>query len=70
MNWISVKDKLPEPSNPLEIKRVLVWMPSFGEEWKVGWMFQFPQKGNVWRIEGSPSDWPITHWFPVQPPSP
>lgn len=60
MKWISVKEKLPKLSTPMEIKRVLVWRERSGV--CMGWRTEFQ-----WYIDGSPSDWTdeIFYWMPL-----
>ena len=64
--WISVKERLPKLSTPLELHRVVVW-DSFRGYWLVGWYFGGHL--NEWRVDGSPSKQDgITHWMEITPP--
>lgn len=60
--WISVKERLPESSTVLDIKPVLVWEPT-GNGITFGWHIN-----EEWRIIGSPSEWPVSHWMPLPNP--
>ena len=63
MKWISVKDKLPIESTPMNIHRVIVW-DSKKKDWYVGWYVG--SLLNRWYVEGSPSSQEnITQWMEV-----
>jgi uncharacterized protein DUF551 len=65
MDWISVKDKLPE-----EYKNVLIFRPKPVSELEVGWAVFKYQGGSVewmsWSGEDSFSD--VTHWMMLPDP--
>ena len=76
MNWISVKDRLPEDevkvwlhcinfvkSDVAHNDAISIKSPPGG---RLGWYSGFLGE---WKIEGSPSTgWNITHWQPLPPP--
>ncbi len=66
--WISVEEGLPESPKYSEgiITKVIVWSLDYGE---VGFFMGHYSPGlKKWKIEGSPSDWVVTHWMIPEPP--
>lgn len=59
MEWVNVKDALPETSTPMDMKPVLVYLDG---RVRIGYYFE-SFKG--WRIENSPSEWSIKWWIPM-----
>ena len=67
-DWISVEERLPENLRDEEgiYTAVIVWAPKYGGEgFYKGW---YCPSLNEWRIVGSPTGWPVTHWMIPDPP--
>ena len=62
MKWISSEERLPEESDSLHIRDVLVFVPDLNRI-TFGWHFD-----GDWHIENSPSVWKVTHWMPLPEP--
>lgn len=66
--WMKVDDTsiVPPESTPMEIIPLLVVCRWYKEYPVIGWKLHLhgtPTQG--WRVDGSPSEAPVTHWMPL-----